>query len=202
MKSLKISVLISSLTLSLAHAAFAETTPVAASAVPAGFTAADTQSLFESEAAPVQLAALSPTEMRETEGAWQAYAIGAGIGFASYAVPQVMNASLASTGTLSSNLRNSWDTRQAVFSTGIGALSGGLANTALMATGTTINYASTTFLRSFYTPLQQFTNNLTRTYTTSSGLTIKGSSFLGSTAANQGYSAMLGGCIFNCPAAR
>jgi hypothetical protein len=33
------------------------------------FTAADTQSLFEQDAKPMQLAALSQTEMKETEGA-------------------------------------------------------------------------------------------------------------------------------------
>lgn len=199
MKSLKISVLISSLTLSLANTTFAETTQLAASTAATGFTVADTQSLFESEAAPMQLAALSPTEMRETEGAWQAYAVGAVYGFGTYAVPKAWTAA-RTPGSFTQNYINSWDTRQAIFSTATGALFGGLSNSLLMATGTTINYASTTFLKSFHTPAQQFTNNLSRTYTTSSGLTIAGSSLVGSTAANQGYNLMASGCaFFGCP---
>ncbi len=34
------------------------------------FTAADAQMLFDQDAAPMQLAALSQQEMKETEGAW------------------------------------------------------------------------------------------------------------------------------------
>ena len=49
------------------------------------FTAADTQKLFEQDAKPMQLAALSPQEMKETEGAWVNFAIGGASGFGFYA---------------------------------------------------------------------------------------------------------------------
>jgi hypothetical protein len=55
------------LTASLVAPAFANEEAVAAP-LPQ-FTAADTQMLFEQDAAPMQLAALSPQEMKETEGA-------------------------------------------------------------------------------------------------------------------------------------
>ena len=49
------------------------------------FTAADTQKLFEQDAKPMQLAALSQQEMKETEGAFLNFAIGGAIGLGSYA---------------------------------------------------------------------------------------------------------------------
>ena len=48
------------------------------------FTAADTQQLFEQDARPMQLAALSADEMRETEGAFWNFAIGGGLGLGMY----------------------------------------------------------------------------------------------------------------------
>lgn len=57
---------------SLALPAFAEEAP-AWDALPQ-FTAVDTQMLFEQDAMPMQLAALSPQEMKETEGAWIPFA--------------------------------------------------------------------------------------------------------------------------------
>jgi len=53
---------------SLAVPAFANDTPVA-TPLPQ-FTTADTQMLFEQDARPMQLVALSQQEMKETEGAW------------------------------------------------------------------------------------------------------------------------------------
>ena len=53
---------------SLAVPAFANDASVVDTPLPQ-FTAADTQMLFEQDAAPMQLAALSPQEMKETEGA-------------------------------------------------------------------------------------------------------------------------------------
>lgn len=53
---------------SLAVPAFANDAPVA-TPLPQ-FTTADAQKLFEQDAKPMQLAALSQQEMKETEGAW------------------------------------------------------------------------------------------------------------------------------------
>ena len=53
---------------SLAAPAFANDAPLAAP-LPQ-FTAADTQMLFEQDVKPMQLAALSAKEMKETEGEW------------------------------------------------------------------------------------------------------------------------------------
>jgi hypothetical protein len=46
----------------------------------AAFTEIDMQALFGQDAEPMQLAALSPQEMRETEGAWWLNAAGAFVG--------------------------------------------------------------------------------------------------------------------------
>lgn len=70
MNILKTTLLASALSISMAMPVFANEVPVAASiAIPAPFTAAETQSLFEQDAQTMQLAALSQTEMKETEGA-------------------------------------------------------------------------------------------------------------------------------------
>ncbi len=67
----------------LAAPAFANDAPVAAP--PPQFSAADTQILFEQDAKPMQLAALSPQEMKATEGAWGfASVFGAGVGMYTY----------------------------------------------------------------------------------------------------------------------
>jgi len=153
----------------------------------AAFTDADLQALFEASDKPMQLAALSQQEMRETEGALLPFLIGAGIGLATYAAPLAISAWRAPTGSFTGNFTNSWDTRQAVFSSGVGALSGGLTNIALRGTGAIINYPATTFLKSFHTPTQQFVNNQVRTYTTAPGLSIQGTAFAGSYGANSWY---------------
>ncbi len=76
------------------------------------FTAADTQMLFEQDAMPMQLAALSPLEMKETEGAWVNFTfVGAAAGPGFYAWHHQSN---------SSNMP-----RGAVFPVGTGAPTGG-----------------------------------------------------------------------------
>jgi len=66
MKHLKSILLVTVLSTSFAAPAFASEAPIAA--LPQ-FTAADTQLMFEQDARPMQLAALSLQEMKETEGA-------------------------------------------------------------------------------------------------------------------------------------
>lgn len=44
----------------------------------------DVLSLFEADSRPLQLAVLSPKEMKETEGAWIQFAVGGAIGAATY----------------------------------------------------------------------------------------------------------------------
>lgn len=84
MTTLKQSLLASILSASLAIPAFANDAPVATPLLQ--FTAADTQMLFEQDAKPMQLAALSQQEMKETEGAfiWNGI-IGGAIGLGTYA---------------------------------------------------------------------------------------------------------------------
>lgn len=79
MKRLKITLLASALALSVAMPAFAnEAKPTVAPIEQ--FTAADMQLMFEQDAQPMQLAALSQQEMKETEGAWWVYAARMGYG--------------------------------------------------------------------------------------------------------------------------
>jgi hypothetical protein len=181
------------------EAAVSEAAPLAAAAVQAApanvLTHDDLVALFGAQEAqkPLQLALLSEQEMRETEGAFLPFVIGAGIGLVTYAAPLAYSAARntwSGNGTFTSNFRNSWDTRQAIFSSGVGALSGGVANIALRSTGTIINYPATTFLKSFHTPMQQFVNNQIRTYTTAPGLAIKGASSAGSYGANSWYNSI------------
>ena len=178
---------------SLAVPAFANDTPVA-TPLPQ-FTTADTQMLFEQDARPMQLVALSQQEMKETEGAFIPFliaaGIGAGFGLITYSAPVAYNSWSTSNWTYNSftnNFSNAWDTKQAVFSAGVGAVTGGGANIALRATGTIINYPATTFLKSYHTPVQKFLNNQIRTYTTAPGLAIKGTATLSSYGANRWFS--------------
>ena len=75
------------------------------------FTAADTQQLFEQDARPMQLAALSAQEMKETEGAWVNYAFGAAMGGMSYGITAAYT--------------RSWSWLGFGTSVGVGALTGG-----------------------------------------------------------------------------
>lgn len=67
MKFFKTTLLAGVLSINMAAPVFANQAPITEQIQP--FTAADTQSLFEQDAKPMQLAALSQTEMKETEGA-------------------------------------------------------------------------------------------------------------------------------------
>ena len=79
------------------------------------FTAADTQQLFEQDARPMQLAALSADEMRETEGAFAPWVagglIGGGLSGLGYAL-----------GVYQGNY--AWNTRNFIGNVGTGALIG------------------------------------------------------------------------------
>jgi hypothetical protein len=67
MKFFKTTLLVGVLSINMAAPVFANQAPITEPIQQ--FTAADTQSLFEQDAKPMQLAALSQTEMKETEGA-------------------------------------------------------------------------------------------------------------------------------------
>ena len=185
MKSLKISVLISSLTFSLANPTFAETRPVAASTAATGFTAADTQRLFESEAAPLQLAALSQTEMRETEGALIPVAV-AGAILTGGAVSGWSYHAAHSIRTRSFSLGN---TTGAMYAVGGGMLGGAFTGVMLSAAG----ISTSLFARAAWTGGNQYGNAVIR-----ANGTALGQSWLG------GYSTRPpGGCAANhCVVAR
>lgn len=107
---LKSTLFVGVLAASLAVPAFANDASVVAP-LPQ-FTAADTQMLFEQSAEPMQLAALSQNEMKETEGAWLNWAGGGVIGGAMY-YRGVYNGSYA------------WNTGRFLGNVATGALIGG-----------------------------------------------------------------------------
>ncbi len=114
---------------SLTLPAFANDAP-AATLLPQ-FSAADTQMLFEQDAKPMQLAALSQQEMRETEGAfgWAGALIGVGI----YGVQTAYN-SWNGNQSFGANLRNTannWNWRNAGLSAAAGFVGGGFSNVML-----------------------------------------------------------------------
>jgi|GEM_PF-4023101 len=159
MKSLKISVLISSLTFSLANPTFAETRSVAASTAAREFTAADTQRLFESEAAPLQLAALSETEMRETEGALIPVAVAGAM-----ALGGLTNVSMYS--YKSRQTTGYWgggSSSGAAYAAGVGMLGGlisGVYSTAMLSTA---GISTSLFARAAWTGGNQYGNAVIRT---------------------------------------
>lgn len=108
------------LSASLAMPAFANE-EIEASQLPQ-FTAADTLMLFEQDAKPMQLAALSQQEMKETEGAWINFAVGAAGGLGFYAWHHRNNFS-----------NMTWS--GAAFSAGTGALTGGVGGILIRASG-------------------------------------------------------------------
>jgi len=80
---LKQTLLVATIAAFAANTALADTDVV--SSVPQAFTNAEVASLFESDAGQsLQLAALSAQEMRETEGAWVANAVGGALGAVAY----------------------------------------------------------------------------------------------------------------------
>nr|VFJ93540.1 MAG: hypothetical protein BECKLFY1418B_GA0070995_104714 [Candidatus Kentron sp. LFY] len=90
MKKLKITIIAWALSMMVAMPALASNTSISRGA--AQFTETDMQSLFEQDAKSVQLAALSPEEMQETEGAiiWNGV-IGGGIGLGWYLITTPSN---------------------------------------------------------------------------------------------------------------
>ncbi|QDD65811.1 hypothetical protein EJD96_17395 [Herbaspirillum seropedicae] len=113
-------------TITIGILAVSMTTPVYA-AEPAldplpQFTITDAQTLFENNAKPTQLAALSQQEMKETEGAWVNFAIGGAVGFGSYALTNYYN-----------NRPITW--RGSLYSIGTGALTGGMGGALIRASG-------------------------------------------------------------------
>jgi hypothetical protein len=110
MKFFKTTLLAGVLSINMAAPVFANQAPITEQIQP--FTAADTQSLFEQDAKPMQLAALSQTEMKETEGAWVQFGIGGALGGAGYAW-----------GVYQGNY--AWNTRNFIGNVGTGALIGG-----------------------------------------------------------------------------
>jgi hypothetical protein len=105
---------------SLAVPAFANDAAVAAP-LPQ-FTAADTQMLFEQDAEPMQLAALSSQEMKETEGAWVNFALGGAASFGMYAITNY-----------ATNRPITW--QGSLYSIGTGALTGGMGGVLIRASG-------------------------------------------------------------------
>jgi hypothetical protein len=105
---------------SLTVPAFANNAPVAAP-LPQ-FTTVDTQMLFEQDDQPMQLAALSQQEMKETEGAFFNFAIGGAVGFGFYSASNLYN-----------NRPITW--QGSLYSIGTGALTGGFGGALIRASG-------------------------------------------------------------------
>lgn len=110
MKFFKTTLLAGVLSINMAAPVFANQAPITEPIQP--FTAADTQSLFEQDAKPMQLAELSQQEMKETEGAWVQFGIGGALGAAGYGW-----------GVYRGNY--AWNTRNFIGNVGTGALIGG-----------------------------------------------------------------------------
>ena len=101
------------------------------------FTAHDAQMLFEQDAKPMQLTALSSQEMKETEGAFGFG--GAAFGFGLYGA-QTAYSSWNRNQSFSSNLHNTannWSWRNAGLSAAGGFVSGGFSNAMLRGAGYT-----------------------------------------------------------------
>lgn len=86
------------------------------------FTAADTQMLFDQDANPMQLAALSSQEMKETEGAFLNFAVGGTVGFGFYAASNYYY-----------NRPITW--QGSLYSIGTGAFTGGVGGALMRASG-------------------------------------------------------------------
>lgn len=123
MKSLKTTMLASSLALTAATPVIAnESAPTASLVTPGQFTATEMQSLFEQDAKPMQLATLSQTEMKETEGAFVNFAVGAGIGLGTYVATNLYY-----------DRPITW--QGSIYSMGTGALTGGVGGALIRASG-------------------------------------------------------------------
>ena len=111
MKRLKITLLATALSLGVVMPAFANEAQPAVAPIEQ-FSAADTSLIFEADAKPMQLAALSQLEMKETKGAWVQFGLGGAIGGGMYAW-----------GVYQGNY--SWNTSRFLGNVGTGALIGG-----------------------------------------------------------------------------
>ena len=82
----------------------------------------------------LQATELSNQEMKDTQGAWVNFAVGAGIGFGGYALSN-FSTSLSSAGCLAcrgfvNSYQDNWSWSNAAFSTGVGALTSGVGGAA------------------------------------------------------------------------
>lgn len=123
----------------------------------------------------IQALELSKQEMKETQGAFANFAIGAGFGFGGYALSNGINAYAASgcfaCASFTNNYQNSWSWQDASFNAGVGALTGGLGGAALRGTGITQNWSKMTFANEGF--IQNTAKNMQRTWTNPIGISIK-----------------------------
>ncbi|WP_050010701.1 MULTISPECIES: hypothetical protein [Herbaspirillum] len=116
---LKQIIIVGALSVSLAPPVYAK--EIASEPLPQ-FTMTDAEALFENDTKSMQLAALSPQEMKETEGAWVNFAVGGAIGFGSYALANYVT-----------NRPITW--QGSLYSIGTGALTGGMGGALIRASG-------------------------------------------------------------------
>ncbi|BEV16803.1 hypothetical protein HBDW_35910 [Herbaspirillum sp. DW155] len=107
------------LTVSMAQPVYAN--EVASETLPQ-FTTKDTEILFDNDTKSMQLAALSPQEMKETEGAFVNFALGGAAGFGVYAVSNLLT-----------HQPITW--QGSLYSFGTGALTGGMGGALIRASG-------------------------------------------------------------------
>lgn len=105
-----------------AHAAESSASRLPAPQLQATFSQQDVQGLFDQGEQPMQLAALSQTEMKETEGAWVHWAVGGAAGLGMYAVSNWYRGRPIT-----------W--RGALYAAGTGALTGGVGGALIRASG-------------------------------------------------------------------
>lgn len=137
----------------------------------------------------IQVLELSNQEMKDTQGAVANFIIGAGIGAGGYAFSNGINAYSAAgcftcAGFVNSYQEN-WSWSNAAFSTGVGALTGGVGGAALRSTGITQNWGQMTFANRGF--VANTAKNLQRTWTNPIGIGIKVTGMGVGTAANQTY---------------
>ena len=99
------------------------------------FTAHDAQMLFEQDAKPMQLTALSSQEMKETEGAFGFGGAAFGLGF--YGAQTAFNSWNGWNRTTVNSFSNNWSWRNAGLSAAGGFVSGGFSNAMLRGAGYT-----------------------------------------------------------------
>lgn len=137
----------------------------------------------------VQALELSNQEMKETQGAVANFIVGGGIGAGSYAFSNGITA-YNSAGCLAcqgfvNGYQDNWSWSNAAFSTGVGALTGGVGGAALRSTGITQNWSKMTFANKGF--IQNTAKNLQRTWTNPVGIAIKVTGTGVGIGANQTY---------------